>query len=271
MRSARSRLGSGAAGALPRALARSLRRGDEGAARGRPAGPVRGSPRCSSRPPARTRARSAAGAGDLAPAAAMRLSVGALFACWLAHVARGLDVRQADRAHGPGGTWAQPPDGGPDRDHGGGDPRRGGDRARRTAARLAVAQGGCAAARPKARPAAALARDRGPAAARARGAARAYRTGAPRRLPCGLRARAADPGRASACWPARWSRRSRRKRRCVARRHPHGLLRLAAWSGQALALAMVLVAAGLALYVPALWSTGTPAWRRPVRSASAPV
>lgn len=37
-------------------------------------------------------------------------------------------------------------------------------------------------------------------------------------------------------------------------RPPASLLRLAAWSGQALAVAILLVAAGLALYVPALWS-----------------
>jgi len=37
---------------------------------------------------------------------------------------------------------------------------------------------------------------------------------------------------------------------------PLGLLRLAAWAGQALAVAILLVTAGLALYVPALWSAG---------------
>jgi hypothetical protein len=35
---------------------------------------------------------------------------------------------------------------------------------------------------------------------------------------------------------------------------PESLLRLAAWSGQALAVAILLVTVGLALYVPALWS-----------------
>ncbi len=37
---------------------------------------------------------------------------------------------------------------------------------------------------------------------------------------------------------------------------PEGLLRMACWAGQALALASVLVTAGLALYVPALWRAG---------------
>lgn len=39
-------------------------------------------------------------------------------------------------------------------------------------------------------------------------------------------------------------------------RPPERLLRLACWAGQALALACVLVTAGLALYVPALWRAG---------------